>query len=511
MTGISLEHRAIKASMITGLSAVITVIFQIVSVPFCLKYWGDETYGTWIALYSAFLLLRSLDGGFLTYVGNKINYLYYHDAKALRVHLSSAVPSLALIGSFQLLLAAICMNSDWFANLLGIPDGLVAGNEARLGLFVLVVTWVVTCSYTGLLHRLLLPEGMINQAVWWGVPVQTCQFTVVMVAAWLQFGMLKTSILFAGSQLLIYLTSAFYIKNKLPKYYPWWQAWRFKVGLKDLRKSTMLTIGQLIQLGSSNGIVLILAYMAGAATVPIFTTVRTIANIWTTATTVLTTPLLPDVLRFHANSEAWKLWTMNQVYWVLVGSAVNWGILLFYPMIPELYSVWTRDIVQLNKELMCLLLASVVITSAGGLITMHLNAINRVRTILGTSVVRCLFGLGGGFIGYNYIGLSSFGIGILTGEIVTLVLTSYVFIQYELSTRGIKVKALNLVQYSLGPASVILFLIGQGFNLIPTQLSWVMAITGVTIASTLGWRGLDQNIRVRIMDLATTRLKWQKR
>jgi hypothetical protein len=65
-----IEHRSVRISLVNGLSTVLTLVFQLISVPICLKYWGKESYGSWLALFSAFMLIRSLDGGFTAYVGN---------------------------------------------------------------------------------------------------------------------------------------------------------------------------------------------------------------------------------------------------------------------------------------------------------------------------------------------------------------------------------------------------------------------------------------------------------
>lgn len=45
MSGDGIEHRAAKISLVTGLSTLLSVGIQLVSVPICLKYWGKETYG----------------------------------------------------------------------------------------------------------------------------------------------------------------------------------------------------------------------------------------------------------------------------------------------------------------------------------------------------------------------------------------------------------------------------------------------------------------------------------
>ena len=74
-------------------------------MPVCLHYWGKESYGSWLSLFSAFLLLRSIDGGFSAYVGNKLNFLYHESAPELAAAiLASAAAGIALTAALQLLL-----------------------------------------------------------------------------------------------------------------------------------------------------------------------------------------------------------------------------------------------------------------------------------------------------------------------------------------------------------------------------------------------------------------------
>src|SRR5437868_14477856 len=103
---------------------------------------------------------------------------------------------------------------------------------------------------------------------------------------------------------------------------------------------------------------MLVSALSGAASVPLFTTVRTLSNLWTNVTNVLTTPLLPDVVRYHAVGEGQKLVSVNEAYWVLVGTAVNSGVLITYPAIKPLYGYWTAHAVPLDERLLCLLLAS---------------------------------------------------------------------------------------------------------------------------------------------------------
>lgn len=501
------ENRAAKVSFAGGLSTVLTIALQLILVSVCIKFWGQEAYGRWLSLFAALMLLRSLEVGYVVYVGNKLNYLFHNDKQALREHLSSAVVGIAITGTIQLLLAAAALLSDEVAAALGIPTGTVDGIQDRLSLIVLTAAWVMSGSYIGIVHRLQIPAGMMYQAAWWYMLIQVSQFAAIMAAALLQLGILQTSILFALTQVVIYVASAVYVRHKLPTYYPWWQGGRLNIGLRDLGQSMMLMVSNLVQQGSTNGIVVMVAALAGPALVPVFTTVRTLSNLWTNVANVLINPLLPDIVRFHAKGEAHKLATLNVTYWVIVGSAVNWGVMLSYPLLAPLYGYWTGHVMVMDKTLLCLLLGSVVVTNAGALMAMHLNGINSLRIVLSVSVVRGALGLGVGFLTYTQLGLAGFGLGILAGEVAALLMTGRFFVKYELADKGITMPIASFAAAVLGTGSVLLFLAAECLGWLSMLWTWPMAMAGVVTASVWGWNGLENDVRERLMGMVSKRFK----
>src|SRR5438034_5989467 len=138
-----MEHRAAKVSLVTGLSTLLSVGLQLISVPICLKYWGKETYGSWLALYATFMLVRSLDTGFVSYVGNKLNNLYHEDQNALHEHLASSITGIAVIGALQLSIGVAAIFYDGTV-LLGVSSDRAADDHSSLALLVLIGTWVLS-------------------------------------------------------------------------------------------------------------------------------------------------------------------------------------------------------------------------------------------------------------------------------------------------------------------------------------------------------------------------------
>src|SRR6478672_1907499 len=115
----SVEHRAAKVSLVTGASTILSIVFQLVSVPVCLHFWGAQGYGAWLAIYAASTLLRTVDGGYVTFAGNRLNLLYHRDQDALRRVLAAGSLGIAVLGVLQLALLGLAMAFGGLGWLLG--------------------------------------------------------------------------------------------------------------------------------------------------------------------------------------------------------------------------------------------------------------------------------------------------------------------------------------------------------------------------------------------------------
>lgn len=502
MTARSLEARAARVSLVTGASTVLTVVLQLVSVPICIKFWGQGNYGTWLTVLAAFMMLRALDGGYVAYVGNKLNYLYHVDERRLRTHLASGLIGTLVIGLIQLLLGVWIGLSHDFAQLFGLGAESGEAGGDRLGLLVLVIAWALTGSYLGIVHRLMVPAGMMYEAAWWFMAVQLTQFVAIIAAALAGLSILQASALFAALQAVTYLASAVYIRRRLEIFYPWWKGARLKVGFSDLLHSGAFTVSSMVQHGSTSGVVLLISALAGPAAVPVFTTLRTIANLWTNLTQVVTSPLLPEVIRFDANGERGKLRATLEAHWVLAGGLVNFSVILLYPFLPALYSIWTGHSLPLDQSLLAFLLAAVVVGNAGALISVYLNGINHLPFVLGTTLLRCACVLGIGASAYPQLGLTSFGVAVLAGEVIVLAIAFVNFWGRHAAGRSEGDPAHNFAPVALGVGSVLAFLLFTDGR--PATLGWMvpLAAAGVLSSVAWGWWRLPGHVRDRLVHLS---------
>jgi O-antigen/teichoic acid export membrane protein len=156
--------------------------------------------------------------------------------------------------------------------------------------------------------------------------------------------------------------------------------------------------------------------------------------------------------------------------------------------------------------LLCLLLASVVVANAGGLITLYLNGINSLRAVLAASAGRGLLCLGGGSVLYVYFGLAGFGMAILCGEILALLVLTYYFIRRELLVYGAGISLRSSLPIIVSTFSVLMFLMTESFSFFFVKYVYILALLGVASAALWGWRGLEHDVRTRLVRLVGDRL-----
>ena len=279
----NIENRVIKTTAVSFLSTGLSIIIQLISVPICLRYWGKTMYGTWLAISAAFTMLRTIDGGYTSYIGNELNILYHKDQDYMKKIMASGVWGVAAIGLFQLLIVLFLYYFQSMGVLIGNTAGTtLTAKNAGLSLLIMIVTWTFVCSYTGILHRFLIPVGMLYQLLWWMLFLQLAQSFALILAAYMQVNVIMAAIFFAVSQAIVYLSSAIYIRCKLPKIYPWLKNTDMKIGLKEIFNSIPMTINGFVQQIGNSGLVVLISAILGAAMVPIYSTMRTLSNLWTT-------------------------------------------------------------------------------------------------------------------------------------------------------------------------------------------------------------------------------------
>jgi O-antigen/teichoic acid export membrane protein len=504
VSGAVLETRAAKATLAAGLSMGLSVALQLVSVPVCLRYWGEETYGLWLALLALATLVRTLDFGFIAYVGNEVNLQYHRDEQQLRTTLASGLWGALALGVVELLAGALIIASGRLAGLLGIPEEIARHGRAGLAFGIVLLGFVSTGPCFGIVHKLLVPAGMLHQATWWFMGLQIAQTAALVAAAALGLSVGKAAVLFACSLAMIQGASALYVARKLPRFLPWWRHPSRSRALRDLVRSTAMSGALLLTQAGTNGVVMVISAGLGAAAVPAFTTIRTLTSLWTTLTNVLTSPLLPDVVRYHAQGEPRKLVAMLEAHWLVANCLVNLSILACFPFLDAVYRAWTRGLVELDPGLLCAMLLAVVVGAPGSLIAVYLTGINHLRAVTLLYAVRGVVPLAVGFTLLPSLGLTAVGAGIALGELLGPVLVGGLYLRSELQRSGSAV-APRWQPIALGSGLAAGVLVLQWVRGPDLGAAYFAALAGVLGSVVWGWLAISAEVRERVLRLVRRR------
>ena len=435
MSSKSFLNRAVSNTIASVLSFATQFFQSILVVPFMLSNWGAEKYGVWISIYAFFSLMQLFDGGHQTYVGNEFSRYYNTDPEKARQVLGSGVIVSLGIGLLEMLLTLVILVSDTGSeSVIGIPDSF-AEPDAKWGVAVLILMWFVSGSIWGLLMKILLPLGMMHRMIYLGLIIRIISTILLILAAVYQWSIFNLAVATAIVWAVYCYAVDYYIYLVLPGFFPWWKGAHWPTGWSNFRRSLVVSSNNFLEQFSLNGLLIVIANFMGPAQIPLFTTMRTVANTALQGAGMVVQPLHADIIRFHANREPHKLEQVFVFNWLLTGSLVNIGFLGLQLVAYPLYQWWTDDKLIFDSSLFNLLIFGVVVANYNRALLIYLSVINHLHSMAYISASRFLLVAGISVGGIQLWGLDALGWSLVVAEIACTGWSLH-FAQQQLATIG---------------------------------------------------------------------------
>ena len=484
--------------MVGGLSFFITMGQTVALVPILLKYWGTANYGVWLTLMAGFNLLQTLDLGHQNYVGNQLNVQYHSDLEQFKRTLGSSLYIAYFLGLMEIGLCLLLVITGTLSPFLSIPAELITKHQLGLGLLLLMGMWFVFGSVGGIVARIMIPSGMLYQSQWLGIGVRLTQFISIVLVAICGGSLLAACFWYAVIQSLLSLLVLWYIRTRLPQFYPWWRGGQFREGFSTLKKSLVLTCNSIGGQLSNSGLLILISALFTSAIIPSFTTLRTLTNTAGTVTTILITALLPDLIRFHATRETEKLASVFNVNWFIGGICVNFGIILVLPLIESVYQIWTKGYLTFNPPLFFMLAVAISLANYGAGLNQYLSGINalRAQSVITFARISVLFLLS--YLLSGSCGILSVGIGSVAAELVASVVLPVIFVNRQLAEISVHLCNRHLLLAIIPP--LLLLVAGIAVSNLHQRIGLVTVIMFPLLCGLyyLNWRALSLDIRQRI-------------
>ena len=373
----------------------VNILGQALTVPIYLTYWGSQLYGEWMILTAAVAYLWLLDFGMQTYVVNRLNQAYargdmdgFHEVLHSGVLFVAGICGVAL--AVLLPLATVMPLNRWFQlqitdphtamavvmimvvqTVSSVPAGLVNGIYRSIGEFPRG-----TMIYNGY-RAALLGGGAIVVALGGGLRALALQQMLTLIAI---------SVVFV----------VYDLRRRHPEIEIGWRRGNVRLALSFLGPSWLFFMIQMSGALTQQGSTLLAGAFAGAASVALFTTFRTLGNMLRQATTLIYQSAWPELTAMEARRDYDTLRSLH----VLMAKAImvvtaTAGVILHF-VGAEVIAVWTRGKVEFDGGLMNAFLLLAIgqgwwMASSG-----ILGATNHHRTLAVASIAASTLGLAGG-------------------------------------------------------------------------------------------------------------------
>lgn len=503
INNLSVQQKAFRNTSVGLLSFIISLLQTVISVPILLSYWGNNTYAIWLSLFAGYALLQSIDNGHINYIGNELNVLYHKSKTDLQSTLASSFWMAIAIGCVQLILTVLLIASNSLLNIIGIDSILFNEYQLNVSMFILMLSWFLSGSFGGILHKLMIPAGLYYESQWWNILYRFCQFVTIILTAMLGGSILSAAIFFAIVQIIVYFATFIYIKKHIPEFYPWWNKSDKKLAFSNFGKSFVLTINNIAQQVSNSGIIIFISNIISTIVVPTFTTIKTLTNTVGSISNILISSILPEIARYHAKREFDKINIVFNSQWFFSGAIINIAIVMVIPFIESIYIYWTKDMLKFDFTLFITLAASMSLINFGSGYLFYLTSINSLISQTTITIVRGIIIFTGGYFLVKPFGLVGIGLAILLSEIICSVILPFFFVRFIMD------KSSNIYNFgsfllSLCPPILMLILtIISLNNIVINSTIWIPSITLMIIIYYLNWLILDKEIKMRFKKIIT--------
>lgn len=503
----STAGRSIRGTSVGVVSFLVQAFLGIFAVPFLVEGWGQERYGVWLAVQAFVALALTLDTGHQIYVGNEVGKLFHTDHERSRLVLASGVLVALGLGLVEIGAVVTLHLLGHLPNLLGIHRVIYSREGLFWTILLLVGPTVAVGSAGQLLGRLFAPSGFYARALWWGIASKVLLTGVAVSVASARGGLVLTAAATGGTNFVYGCLLLRDIWKKFPAYRPFFRPGKARLGLANLLRSLVMTTSMALAQFQFSGLLLIVSWKYGVATVAAFGTLRTMANTLIQAAGTVFGPASPEFVRLDVLGMKEKLIRGMYSITVVTTWLASVGAAVLIWVAPLLYPVWTRGRITFDLTMFSAIVVSVIWRLSGMPLLNHINASNNRKWLLVVSIGQSIALFVPLIVVSDQLqwGTTGLGLALITSEVFGAFLLPMtwgleVFVAYERNVflRLFSVSASTPALLSLG---VLLHCLSG------SRLALGVTILLLTVLFIFQWRMIPDSVRSQLVHIFAKRFR----
>lgn len=395
------------------------MVSQLVLVPVYLSYWNVETYGVWIAIQALVSILSTLDQGHQTFLEFEFLKSGKERKGEIVLNLWSSIWIASGIGLLEIMLVAVLVLSGLTDNIFGVKDTVdhVLPTNAGYVLLMQMCVWTIFSNLGGVFVRVLSPFGYYARMSWWGVWAAVVSSAAPVIGVIFGADLFQAGIILAiatiGYAIPQYIDIFFLLKKENIRF----ERGSIRRGLQNFGYSLVISAKSLLENARQQGVRIILSPLAGAAGLVAFSTMRTGANIVLQGLNTITSPLMPELMRFLNQKDQQKMEMSFSMVWLVVLLLLTPGVILLQAFIGPLFIVWTKGQVPFDPLLFSLLSLGVLVFAVAQPSMAVMRGNNLLRPQLIIAIISATIVIGGMLALVPVWGIKGAGVALLSGEI----------------------------------------------------------------------------------------------
>ena len=501
----SIAARLISGTAASWMRMSVIMVSQLVLVPLYLNYWTVDMYGIWLAITALVAVMTMIDLGHSNYLGYEFLRLANTNKKDLGITLWSGVGASILIGLLQILIILGFIFTGTLPTVLGVSDlsdqNLISA--ASITLLLQGIAYLITTSAGGLFSRVLEPFGHYPRLTWWGVYMEVVKNVSPVVAVVFGGDLLDAGIVLAVATLVfdvpIMMDLFFLMRKHDIKFTPP----SARLGFRNFSRSLAVYGKLLLENARQQGVRLVLAPLAGAASLAAFSTMRTGSNVALQGLNTITNPLMPDLMRFLHNRDQARVEAAFGTVWVVVIALMAPAVVTLQVIVAPLFTLWTQGQIEFDPTLFAILSLTVLVYALAQPAMAVVMGNNLIKSQLLLSIVAATIAIGGIVVLVPLIGISGAGVSLLAAEIVASI--GYVLV----ARKWMHQEALLWPGRSFAAAatSIITAAVSLGSMIFFPNAKWlILAITLFLFGWTIRryWLLLPTLVTTRVVNIASS-------
>ncbi|WP_024607979.1 hypothetical protein [Pseudoalteromonas sp. TAB23] len=272
--------RVLKGVASSYYGQLVTILFQLVSVPLFLEYWGLEKYAHWLVLYAIPSMIVLMEFGVFNVITNLLSR-----KKELLLSLTSTVNSIFIV--ISILLALVFLSSD--------------------SVYLLCILYATLLLYFNFLTALYRIELVYHIGSTISNTARLIEFSCILLCVYFNHSIIVTFCSLIVVRIIFIIISVSVLK-------------RYKIYSTDLKKISVKNLKEIplndlkftfyYQLGliiNNQGLIFIINQKFGAASLVVFNTLRVLFRLSNQFVGAFNSPLFQEYTKLACNEEESKL------------------------------------------------------------------------------------------------------------------------------------------------------------------------------------------------------------